>query len=698
MSVPRSLELAEPGGGSSSPAVPSASAYRLLEAILDAVPNPLFVKDAARRRILVNAAWEEFTGLSRADVLGRTDYDFFPKEQADLFCRKDDEVFASGGTRQNEERVRDARGRERWVITRKSLLHDEQGSPVLVGVLTDITERREMEAEIARARDLAIESARLKSEFLANMSHEIRTPMNGVVGMAGLLRDTRLDSQQVEFVRTIQDSADSLLTVINDILDFSKVEAGKLRFDSMEFDLCAVVEGTVALLAEPAQAKAVEISSCVDARMPTALVGDPGRLRQVLTNLVGNAVKFTERGDVTVRAWIEHETDDEVVARITVKDTGVGIPRAAQPHVFEPFMQADGSTTRRFGGTGLGLAISQRLVRLMGGEIGFESADGEGSLFWFTTRLARSRGRALAAPPRPWPRLAELKVLIVDDHLTNRQILHHQLSAWGVSTVLAEGGASALAALQHAGAAGSPFDLAILDAHMPDMDGLAVARAIRADPGLSETCLVMMTSLSPGASEELRAAGLAATLTKPVKQAQLLQCLTSVLGVDAPPAVAYEPIAATAREEESLSRGHVLVAEDNVVNQRVAIAQLRRLGYRADVVANGRTAVEALEHGDYDLVLMDCQMPELDGYEATEQIRRTARDARPIIVAMTAHALEGEREKCLRAGMDDYLSKPIQIEALKAVLDRWLPEPRGARGRSASPAKPAAWQLQEPAP
>src|SRR5262245_17600220 len=362
---------------------------RLLLRILDSVPNPLFVKDADHRWILVNDAWEAITGLSRDAVMGKSDYDFFPREDADIYWKKDDEVFASGGTNQNEERLTDAQGRERWVITRKSVVHDENGAPVLVGIITDITERKQMDAEIAQARDLAPQSARLKSEFLANMSHEIRTPMNGVIGMAGLLRHTRLDAQQIEFVRTIQDSADSLLTVINDILDFSKVESGKLQFDSVDFELRTVVEGVVALLAEQAHAKGLELSSDIDPDVAVALRGDPGRLRQVLANLVGNAVKFTTRGEVAVTATIDGLTADTATIRVEVGDTGIGIDPAAVPRLFEPFTQADGSTTRRFGGTGLGLAISRRLVELMHGEMGVDSRPGEGSTFWFTARFER---------------------------------------------------------------------------------------------------------------------------------------------------------------------------------------------------------------------------------------------------------------------------------------------------------------------
>jgi PAS domain S-box-containing protein len=649
---------------------------RLLLRILDSVPNPLFVKDADHRWILVNDAWEAFTGLSRDAVMGKSDYDFFPKEDADIYWKKDDEVFASGGTNQNEERLTDAQGRERWVITRKSVVHDESGAPVLVGIITDITERKQMEAEIERARDLALESARLKSEFLANMSHEIRTPMNGVIGMAGLLRHTRLDAQQIEFVRTIQDSADSLLTVINDILDFSKVESGKLQFDSVDFELRTVVEGVVALLAEQAHAKGLELSSDIDPDVAVALRGDPGRLRQVLANLVGNAVKFTTRGEVAVTATIDCLTSETATIRVEVRDTGIGIEAAALPKLFEPFTQADGSTTRRFGGTGLGLAISRRLVELMHGEMGVDSRPGEGSTFWFTATFERRPAPAPVLAPRTTAQLGELRVLIVDDHRTNRQVLHHQLAAWGVRTAEAGDGPAALEQLRVAALRGTPYDLAILDAHMPGMDGLAVAHAIRADGTLGGTRLVMMTSLAPDASAALRDAGLAATLTKPVKQAQLLHCLAGVMGVDAPPQPAMPaPIDRAPDETPTLDRGLILVVEDNLVNQRVAVAQLSRLGYRTSVVGNGREAVDAvLGNGTrYDVVLMDCQMPEYDGYEATQAIRAAERGHRTPIIAMTAHALEGERERCLGVGMDDYLSKPIQLDGLRRMLDRWAP-------------------------
>jgi two-component system sensor histidine kinase/response regulator len=659
------------------PNPPVALPLELVLPILDAVPNPLFVKDEHHRRIFVNDAWCAFTGRSRESVIGRSDHDLFPRDVADNFCAKDREVFAAGGASQHEERVVDAQGRERWVITRKSVVRDGNGRPMLIGILTDITDRKLIEAELARARDLALESARLKSEFLANMSHEIRTPMNGVVGMAGLLLDSSLDAQQHEFVRTIQESADSLLTVINDILDFSKVESGKLHFDSIDFDLRSVVESVVELLAGPAQARSLELTSLVDPRMPTALRGDPARLRQVLANLVGNAVKFTESGDVLVRAVCECETTTEVVIRVTVKDTGIGIPIEAQRRLFQPFMQADGSSTRRHGGTGLGLAITRRLVELMGGETGFDSVPGEGSTFWFTARFARRAGATARGPERAWlgqaqADLGQLRVLIVDDNATNRQILQHQLSSWGVSSGQVDCGEAVTGELRRAQDDGEPYDLMFLDAHMPGMDGWQVARTLQQDRTLGELCTVMMTSLNPGPAEDLRAAGIAAALTKPVKQSQLLHCLTSLLGLPAPPeSTRPEPKPAVAAPVPP-ARGHVLIAEDNLVNQRVAVAQLRRLGFSADVVMNGRAALDAAFARRYDAILMDCQMPELDGYEATQAIRRRETDRQHVtIIAMTAHALEGERDKCLRAGMDDYLSKPIQVDVLKAKLDRW---------------------------
>ena len=568
----------------------------------------------------------------------------------------------------------------------------------VLGIARDITERkrveaalveakekaetanRKLETAIERANRLAIEAERAnraKSEFLANMSHEIRTPMNGIMGMASLLQDTSLTTDQQEYAETIKNSADSLMRIINDILDFSKIESGKLELDTLDFDLRTTLEDLSSGLALSAHAKGLELLCLIEPEVPAMLQGDPGRLRQILTNLIGNAIKFTPQGEVVIRASLDREDDRQAWVRFAVRDTGIGIPKDKIAMLFRPFTQVDGSIARKYGGTGLGLSISRQLAKIMGGKIGVESEEFKGSTFWVIVPLTKQT-TILVGEAEAHTDIAGTRILVVDDSETNRKVVTGMLQTWNCCHDEASDASSAMEKLKTAAAQGTPFRIALLDMFMPAMDGETLGGRIKDDPVLKDTLLVMMASVGKrGDALRLEGAGFTAYLPKPVKQSVLHSCLVTILNRKPDDkSLRNRIITRHTLAEDRKRKARILLAEDNIVNQKVTLKLLERMGYRADVVANGLEALKALETIPYTLVLMDVQMPEMDGIEATLQIRNgkwLIQNPDIPIIALTAHAMKRDREKFIEAGMNDYLAKPIEPDELAKSISRWAP-------------------------
>jgi PAS domain S-box-containing protein len=677
------------------------SRIRLQQAALQEIGQGIFIASADATQDgpsieYVNPAFTEITGYAPQEVLGhRTAMLGAPEERTEKLSQRYADLMAGKGfTAELNYSRKD--GTLYAAELHYSPVHDETGHIThCIGLLTDIGPRKEAERSLRNARDQALENSRLKSEFLSNMSHEIRTPMNGIIGMTDLLLDTQLDGEQRDFTQVVRDSANALLTIINDILDFSKIEAGKLEIDTTDFLPVQVVEGTVELLQAKAREKLIPLTSFVDPALPRALRSDPTRLRQILLNLIGNAIKFTDSGSVEI-SLVGETVAGQAMIRLEVKDTGIGMSQATQAKLFQSFTQADSSTTRKYGGTGLGLAISRQLVELMGGQIGVTSKLGEGSTFWFRLPMVNALNSDFDNPSRDGTLqqvaldASKMRVLVVDDHASDRKILHRFLSSWNLRNDGAASAEEALKLMKDAADIGRPYSVALIDYSMPGMDGFELAAAVRSNSQFDGMRLVMISAHDRGTQRDQAInAGFVDCLAKPIRQSQLFDSLSDnpeTLVRSVKPGNAESLILASPNPtNDAADRRVILLAEDNLVNQKVAQLQINKLGYALRIVGNGQEALDALTDPaghNYSAVFMDCQMPVMDGFKATMAIRMAEQQSDNVripIIAMTANAMQGDRERCIDAGMDDYISKPIAPAELSKTLAQWAGSPMLAR-------------------